>query len=169
MNKKIFDVSNEEIKDCVLRLSAEHSVSPELIFAFIKKESAFNVLAMRFEQNWKYLFDIETFAKLNKVSFNTEKSLQSHSWGLMQVMGTVARELGHRGSLLELLIPDVNLKYGILKYKQLLKKYHTEECAISAYNQGNARRLPDGRFANFDYVEDVKKFKLEFSKLNKGE
>lgn len=168
MSKEIFSVSSEEIKELVFKKAKEFSISPYLILGIIKKESAFNNQAVRYEQNWRWPFNIEMFAKLNKITFNTENNLQSHSWGLMQVMGTVARELGHRGTFFELLIPDVNLTYGCLKLASLLKKYSTEDNAISAYNQGNVRRLADGRYANFDYVDQVKQFKREFEGLSGG-
>jgi|SRR6478736_2935954 len=171
MNKEIFSISNEEIKELVFQKAKEFSIDPYLILAIVKKESTFNVLAMKEEHNWRYLTpqsQIEMFAKLNKVTMNTEKSLQSHSWGLMQVMGSVARENGHRGSFIELLIPDVNLTIGCKHLSKFLKALGTEDNAISAYNQGSPRRRADGKYANQEYVDLVKQFKKEFEGLSRG-
>ena len=62
------------------------------------------------------------------------------SWGLLQIMGAVARERGLKGWLTRLLQPEVNLSIGI-KHLQWLaaREWHGNDM-ISAYNQGSPRR-----------------------------
>lgn len=166
LNKNIFDpISNEEIKGLIESYSQKYDIDINLILAIVKKESAFNVLASRAERDYKYLFNVGYFAGLNKTTIYTEQCLQSKSWGLMQIMGGVARELGHRTSMFELLIPELNLDYGCKHFSKFLKKLGTQENAISAYNQGSPRRNADGKFKNQKYVDDVLRFKKEFEAL----
>ena len=82
------------------------------------------------------------------------------SWGLMQIMGQVARERGFKGDFRELLQPEVGLYWGCRQLSVLKERYfkkHGWAGVIAAYNQGNARKIGN-RFANQPYVDRVLKF-----------
>ena len=149
--------------------SKEHQIPFELVLAVIEKESAFNNMTYRYEELWRYHKNIEFFATKTRVSYNSEKHLQATSWGLMQVMGTVARELGFEGHFTELSDPGVGIEFGCRKLKQLLKKYSTQDDAISSYNAGSPRRLPDGTYSNQEYVSKVNKFMLAWREQIRGD
>lgn len=135
--------------------------SPELLMAISKVESSLDPWAVRFEPNWKYPYKIDEFAKELGITRDTEKTLQSMSWGLMQIMGTVARELGFDRSLVELTNPTLNLTYAIKKIETLFERYKDFENVISSYNQGYPKRKNDGSFVNQIYVDKVlKEFNL---------
>ena len=71
----------------------------DLVKAIITQESGWNAFAIRYEQTYQYLFNPDEFAKKNKVTLSTEINTQKMSWGLGQIMGAVARELGFEGSM----------------------------------------------------------------------
>ena len=82
------------------------------------------------------------------------------SWGLMQIMGQVARERGFRGDFSELLQPEVGLYWGCRQLAVLKERYfkkHGGAGVIAAYNQGNARKIGN-HFANQPYVYKVLKY-----------
>lgn len=110
--------------------AAKWGIDPELVAAMIMQESAGNCWAMRYEPNFfrKYLQDkplsllggyVPSETKATRI---TERMLRSCSFGLMQVMGQVARELGFSDdNLTRLLDPEINLYWGTFKLNSLLK------------------------------------------------
>src|SRR5882757_2184208 len=72
--------------------AASNDLDPALVCAVIEQESSWNPWAMRYEPAFfaKYVASLYTN---NKVSA-TEAYARGMSWGLMQVMGQVARENG---------------------------------------------------------------------------
>lgn len=123
-------------------------LDPLLIQAIVEHESGGNVWAVRYEPAWKWFVTPETHAARLGITADTEKQLQSMSLGPMQVMGAVARELGFKGLLTELLGAEAGINYGCLKLKSLLVRYGNEDDAISAYNQGSPAKGPDGLYLN---------------------
>lgn len=141
--------------------SINQKVPVELIVGIIQTESAGDPFAMRFEPNYSYLVNYVVYAKQCNMSPDTEKMLQKSSFGLMQVMGGKSRELGFQKSLLELFIPENNIKYGVSLLKNLMDRYHdrpnAQDYVISGYNLGSAL-LKEGKFINQNYVDTVKKW-----------
>lgn len=86
-----------------------------------------------------------------------ERSGQKMSWGLMQVMGAVAREYGFKGTFLsELCDPHVGLKYGMIHVQTLFKRYNGHwPDVIAAYNMGSPRRVDGGAYENQESYVDV--------------
>jgi hypothetical protein len=126
-----------------------------LVLAIATVESAQNTWPCRFEPGWKYFFEVEKWAKLLGQTFETEKMQQATSWGAMQIMGTVARELGFKGYIPMLCLPDVGIRYGCLKLRNLLDKYSDLTDAIASYNAGSPRKNADGTYVNQIYVDKV--------------
>ena len=95
------------------------SLDPSLVCAVIEQESAWNPWAMRYEPLFfsKYIASLYTN---NKISA-TEAYARGFSWGLMQVMGQVARESGFDALFLSALCdPEQGLAIGC---KVLRKKF----------------------------------------------
>jgi len=114
-------------------IAKKHKLPPALVYAIIKVESGQDSAAVRFEPHYRYLWDVRRnrpFRRLTSaesrsetapadfhapsgVGRHTEWQHQQTSWGLMQVMGAVARERGYTGRFLSsLMIPEVGLEYG---------------------------------------------------------
>lgn len=131
--------------------AAAHGLDPDLIAAFIMTESSGNPGATRFEPKWRYFYRPEA---MEPEEADSEKVKQATSWGLMQVMGSVARELGYQGDLVDLAQPQIGLEYGCLKLATLMHKYALHD-AISSYNAGSPRQDGTGNYVNQKYVNTV--------------
>lgn len=123
----------------IRKIAAQYSLNPVLVKAICIKESNCDTWAIRFEPKWSWFVTPEVFAKSNRITAETEKYQQSCSHGLMQVMGSVCRELSFRDNLNKMYIPEIGIEYGCKKLAQLLKKYGDLPSALAAYNAGNPR------------------------------
>jgi hypothetical protein len=142
--------------DIILELSIVYDVDPKLIAAIVSVESYGKTCATRYEPRYKWLFEPKVYARQNKITLETEVMHQKTSWGLMQIMGACARELGYDDYLVNLCDPKIGLKFGILHLKNYLKKYENIDDAISSYNQGAPRKDDGGKYLNQHYVNEVK-------------
>lgn len=113
-----------------------HGINPQVVRAICIVESGLDPWATRFEPNWSWLLTPKKWSALLRITEKTESIHQATSWGLMQVMGTVAREEGYTGALPRLCIPEIGLEYGCRKLKKLIEKYKELPLALAAYNAG---------------------------------
>lgn len=152
----------------IREVCSDLNLNPNMIAALILTESTGKTCAMRFEPGWRWFaptVDIKTFAENIGCSFETEKNGQATSWGLLQVMGTVAREHGFRGWFSELCQPEVGIRYGALHFKKMFKREGTLEAAVSSYNAGSVKMTPRGMFKNQRYVDKVMKIYRELESI----
>jgi soluble lytic murein transglycosylase-like protein len=112
------------------------SLDPALACAVVEQESGWNPWAMRYEPAFftKYVASLYTN---NKISAS-EAYARGFSWGLMQVMGQVAREVGFDALFLSALCdPEQGLAVGC---KVLRKKFDAmagdSTRALLAWNGG---------------------------------
>ena len=121
------------------------------VLAFCQAESSFRPYAMKYESHYRWLVgDKQTMSVGERVA-------QIHSWGLMQVMGGVAREHGLEGPFTELWDPFIGLRYGMKHLRKYFAKYGNWPDTIAAYNAGSPRRV-DGKYVNQAYVDKVLKY-----------
>ena len=113
-----------------------YGFNSKLVYAICIKESSMDTWAMRFEPGWRWWLNPGTWAKRVRVTTRTEEIAQQCSWGLMQVMGTVARERGHVGDLPQLCNPKIGLEIGCAHLKYLFARYSDVKHVLSAYNTG---------------------------------
>jgi soluble lytic murein transglycosylase-like protein len=130
-------------------------LDPMLVAAIVWQESRGSVYAVRYEPNYRWLFTPEKFADRQGITVETEKNLQKHSFGLMQIMGATARWLGYDGALAALYKPENNLYWGGKYLKLLFEKHKDTAKVVSAYNAGSPKILESGKFANQNYVDSV--------------
>jgi soluble lytic murein transglycosylase-like protein len=150
------EMSFEACRRAVHRLAAVHGVSVALIEALVTVESNWNPWAFRYEPGFMYVKEVEKFRKLHKLSHSTELNGQRTSWGLMQIMGGTARDLGYVGMLSELLSPEIAVDMGIRYFKTRCARYTELEDQIAAYNAGSARKdALTGKYINQKYVDRV--------------
>ena len=96
------------------RIAAAHALDPALVCAVIEQESSWNPYAMRYEPTFfsRYVAPLYTNNKITA----SEAWARGFSWGLMQVMGQVAREHGFAASehpfLSELCDPEQGIAVG---------------------------------------------------------
>lgn len=148
------------------KASYNYGLDHTLIAAIIQIESSGNRYAMRFEPDWGYISNAPDFAKQIGSSIRTEEVMQSTSWGVMQVMGTVARELGHQGWLSELCDLKTGIDYGCKHLKAKIQLYGLPD-GIAAYNAGSPRKNDKGRFINQAYVDKILEYQKNFLAVTK--
>lgn len=153
----------------IKEFGAKHSIDPILISAIIYQESSFNTDAVRFEPKLKMASYPYSYAGKLQITMETELNFQHCSWGLMQVLGVKARELGFDAPLHLLCNPYNGIEFGCRVLDKLFKRYDKIDMIIAAYNAGSA--LPSGNpnqsFVNQEYVDSVKAKILELSRLEK--
>lgn len=130
-------------------LAADLPIS--LVYGLVCQESSGNPNATRFEPMFFQRYII-------KGNFpEAEGKGRATSWGLMQIMGEVAREEGFKGDFHELLEPEVGLYWGCRHLARLKERYWAKygwNGVLAAYNAGSPR-LNGGKFVNQKYVDGV--------------
>lgn len=155
----------DQYKDNILKWSIQFGIDFNLICAIILTESSGNPWVCRVEPTWKYFYHVRDFADLLGITYDTETMQQCTSWGLMQVMGSVTRELGYKDLLTKLVEPELSIQYGCKKIKQLQQKYTLEADVVSAYNAGSIIKNTSGVYLNERYVDKVYSRLREFRSL----
>lgn len=147
-------------------IAQSQNMSWDLIASIVMTESSGNTLSYKYEEQYKYLYFPREISVLANIPADYMIHLQKTSWGLMQVMGAVAYELGlpHTKLPTDLLDKKTGILYGCLHLKKFLSKYGDEEKAISAYNQGSPR-MENGMYLNQKYVDKVFNYLRELRKL----
>lgn len=145
-------------------------VPPELVLGIIEAESGGDPHATRI--NATYPYTMMQAKRPAGCSVDMERMCQKTAWGLMQVIGATARELGFDGWLSELVSPETNIRLGIEFLRRKMSQYFERdgiEGVAAAYNGGAPRRRPDGKFVNQSYVDKVmeaaKRFEAAVSKF----
>lgn len=139
--------------DRINPIAGAHGLDPDLVAAFVMTESSGKTGATRFEPKWHYFLFPHA---LEPEEMESERKKQATSWGLMQVMGSVARELGYEGDLADLGQIDIGLEYGCKLLHKFMNKYGTElKDVIASYNAGSPRKNDDGTYVNEKYVDTV--------------
>ena len=154
-DKRVLDTSREA--------AIRHQIDPNWVYAIIQKESSGISSAMRYEKNWKYLARPDFYADRLNITTDTEIQLQKFSYGLMQIMGSVAREYGFADSLALLIDPFRSLEYGCRHLKNFRRRYPLGRDWIAAYNAGTPRKNPDGTYSNEEYVKKVVEYWSDLS------
>lgn len=136
----------------IVRVAMEHDLDPRLVAGIVQVESGGDPHAMRYERGYRW-----TVPFVGGGTQGTETEAQKFSYGLGQIMGATAREHGFKGPWLSMLFdPPTNLQYVCKHLVWLLKRYRGDmHDAISAYNQGSARRTDRGDYVNQVYVNKV--------------
>lgn len=151
------------IKPEIHRIAKEYDLNPHLVTAIVIKESGGVQYRCRYEPHTeRYLHFHREYASRLGISVETEITQQKTSWGLMQVMGFVAREMKFNGYLVELCGVECGLRLGCMKFKSLLLKYGDLEAAVAAYNMGSPRKSNGGLYKNQkNYVDPIFKMYRE--------
>jgi len=158
--------ASDRLRDLILASKAREmalstELDPVLVWAIVMQESAGQPWAYRYEPHWRWFTDVEGNAlhvsrgEARALLTPTEFHAQSASWGLMQVMGSVAREIGYHDQPLSKLLfqPNTAMYLGCKKLSSLWKKFAgSEDDAISAYNDGDGFMDRD----NYEYVDGVR-------------
>lgn len=155
-----------------------YNLPPQLIKAIVLTESSGDIHAWKVEPAYRYLVDCETgkpfraltaaenaserapadFPRPKYSSRDTEWWGQQASWGPMQVMGAVARELGYRQPFPALCTIAYGIDIGCQHLSNLRGRFlerHSWFGVAAAYNAGSPRYDDSGKFVNEDYVTKI--------------
>jgi soluble lytic murein transglycosylase-like protein len=153
----------------IIRIKAlSYGLDPDLVLAIAQTESSLNPWCVRFEPTWLYYYLPAKYASKLGITTSTERNLQSTSFGLMQVMGGVARELGFDEELVQLCDPELGIQYGCLKLVEIKKRYSDEQDIISAYNGGSISKNMNGKYGNQSYVDKVTEALLKLRSMSQS-
>lgn len=112
-------------------------IDPSLACAVAEQESAGNPWAIRYEPAFYSRY--ETSQNLTP----TEKTARSMSWGLFQLMGESAREIGYKGDLAALCDPQTGIAWGLLLLqKKLALAKNDVTKALLFWNGGSNTAYP---------------------------
>ena len=159
----------------------EYRIEPEFLAALVQTESGGNPFAVRaevkklmkengtvvYDSLWKYYYEPDKFAELLGCSKPTEWVGQAMSYGVAQVMGSVARELGFKGWFSELCSWDLGLEYGCKVIRKKMDKYgDSPDTLYAAYNGGSPRKNNAGMFVNQVHVDRFMAFYREITSIS---
>ena len=159
-------------------VAPKYQLPEQLVRAIVLVESNGDRFAWNPEPAYRYLFNVKTrmpFRALTPAEQVSETPPadfptaagdrdaewwgQQASWGLMQVMGGVARELGFAGHFPGLCDPLEGLHYGCRHLAQLIERFskkHGLRGAVGAYNAGSPRYVGNTAvLVNQGYVDKV--------------
>ena len=123
-----------------------HALWPELVCAIVEQESEWNPWALRYEPAFYERYILPQLS-CHAIATEGEARGRAFSWGLMQVMGQVAREHGFTGaSFASLCEPATGLDVGC--------RVFAAKIAAAAGNVGHALQLWNGG-ADRDYATAV--------------
>ena len=146
--------SKESLVKMAEAAAENHGLDKALFCGLVSTESGWNPWAARYEPGFyrRYVekMDKDQAKRFGAISLDTEKELRSTSFGLCQVMGQVARELGCKLTFLnELCDPEVGLEYGAKRLVQAFKRKKGDvREALLNYNGGGDKKYPDRVLAN---------------------
>lgn len=128
-------IPNTQTMFLVTQAAKRHDLDTALVCAVIEQESAWNTYAIRYEPEFfeRYILPSVRDRKLSP----TEGQARAFSWGLMQVMGEVAREFGFGGDLPELCQPVQGIEVGckVMAHKVAVNQGNLRD-ALGAWNGG---------------------------------
>ena len=129
-----------------------HSLWPELVCAIVEQESSWNRWAMRYEPAFYERYIAPAIAR-RAIHDETEARARAFSWGLMQVMGQVARENGFSdASLAALCDPAVGLDVGCRVFAaKLAAAEGSVTHALLLWNGGANPNYPDAVLARTEH------------------
>ena len=140
-------MTQPELQELAKQTANGYGLDPALVCAVIEQESAWDTYAIRFEDGF-YMRYVKPLA----LPSLTESISRSFSWGLLQVMGQVAREFGFKERYLSsLMVPLNGIDVGcrVLRAK-LNSKPSSVEAGLLAWNGGSNTQYPSQVLARKD-------------------
>lgn len=141
----LWSTTREALEEAARLAATNHNLDPALVMAVVEQESNWNPWAIRYEPAF-----YERYTKPMHLT-DTEEYSRAISWGLMQIMGETARELGYKGPIAKLCEPDIGLDWGCLLLANKMKAKGDDLVeSLLAYNGGGSLKYPDEVIARID-------------------
>lgn len=148
------DIPNE-IEEIIMAEFVSSDVDQNILKSILEQESHFNPYVLRYEPTYNYLLNPNHYAQKLLITVPTETMTQKMSWGLGQIMGGLARELGFEDHMGHLLRPEINIEYVCKYLLRIQINAKTPDAIFACYNGGMGALLnqKDGKFPNQGYVD----------------
>ncbi|MBK8184877.1 MAG: transglycosylase SLT domain-containing protein [Candidatus Competibacteraceae bacterium] len=149
-----------EITALTVEAASRYNLPTALVLAIIQAESGGDPWAIRYEPAFfKRYIEGARIVVFGAVSHDTERMARATSWGLMQVMGQVARERGFQGAFLSSLCdPAMGIKWGCHHLDSLRIRFFDKygwPGVVAAFNAGSPRKNKAGLYVNQVYVDKI--------------
>lgn len=150
--------------EAIATAAAQFSLDVNVVAAIVMTESGGKTWVARYEkQTDKYTRHLASHSRILGQTQETELIQQKMSWGLMQIMGFKARELGFEGYLPMLCLPHVGLEWGCRALERFLERERGDYFrAVASYNAGSVR-YQAGKLTKEAYVLKVAGYAQELS------
>lgn len=146
-------MTQDELIDLARTTALAHSLDRALVCAICEQESKWHPWSYRFERAFfaKYVAPLYTKGIISA----SEAYARAFSWGLMQVMGETAREMGFAADYeSELCDPAVGLDWGCIVLTKKLQKAGGEITKGLLYWNGGSNPLYPGEvIARMDHYK----------------
>ena len=146
--------------DVITDAAAKYGLEPMLVAAIVHTESDGDCFAVRYEPGYRWIQPetrLRTIATALHITVETERFLESCSWGLMQIMGSTARDMQFAGPLPQLCDPVYGVNVGCNYLRHLSNRFINTDDVISAFNAGSPKKQKGGMYFNQAYVDKVLK------------
>jgi soluble lytic murein transglycosylase-like protein len=137
----VLDLSTVELRKSFVKGYAEkYGIDLSLLCAVIEHESSWNPWSIRFEP----AFESRYIKPALPAAPSTLELTKAMSFGLMQIMGETAIELGFQGKFLsQLCDPGYGVDFGCRKFRRCLDQAgNSETLALLRYNGGSDNTYP---------------------------
>jgi len=146
----------------------KHGLDASLVLSVIWQESSGDPQVVRYEPRFVWFFSSEFGGPLRDAKLtvpkNRDKALkilgeeefvfQTHSHGLMQVMGSVGREFGYEGAMQAFYTPEINIYYGCKYLKVCLSRGQGDlRRGLLRWNGGGNPRYDDEVFEKYEMLK----------------
>ena len=152
-------MTTEETLKEIIKSCQKYGLNADLVCCMAKIESNCNHLAVRYESKFRWVLNVDKMAKKNGISEGTENVLQQMSFGPLQIMGGVLREMFYQDELTKMIYdPLLVIDYSCKRIKMLFDKYGNIDDALACWNGGNRKKyLINGllQYSNQSYVDKV--------------
>lgn len=138
--------STQIVQNLAKEIAANHGLDPALVCAIVEQESGWDIWAVRYEPAF-YIHYVLPQRGLTA----TEAYGRAFSYGLLQLMGEVAREEGFSGPLPSLHDPTIGLNAGCNHFKRKLATADNDvKKALLLWNGGGNPNYPSEVLARVD-------------------
>jgi hypothetical protein len=129
-------ISRDDLISLARSTAAAHGLFAHVVCGQIERESSWQPWTIRYEDSFFARY-IQPMLASGALCDATEARARAFSWGLGQVMGELARELGYRGHLAALCDPATGIEWQCraLSEKLRLQGGNLPD-ALQAYNGG---------------------------------
>lgn len=129
-------MTRDELIALAQKTAAAHGLSPKIFCGLVDRESAWNPWAIRYEPGF-YEEYVQKMIDSGAIHSETEAHGRSISWGLGQVMGETAREMGFTGDFAQLCEPETGLEYAARVFRHYIDRAGANlAAALQHYNGG---------------------------------